>query len=111
MHHYDNMQCTSIAEFEDDLKRFAYLKKLFGRYADNGELKERLIVNHIIVLFNVFGIVTLEMLFFKIDRKHWPALTTFLVFLNKMAVEVPEFGIKLEDIQQDAHILRALKKI
>ena len=54
MHHYDNTQCYSLNEFEDDLKKFLYLKKLLSRYKNNGELKERLILNHIIVLYNIF---------------------------------------------------------
>lgn len=111
MHHYDNSQCTSLAEFEEDLKRFAYLKKLFSRYKENNDLKERLIVNHIIVLHNLFGVVTIEMLFFKIDKVHWDVLTTFLVYLELMPKEVPEFGIKLNEIKLDQHVLNTLRNI
>ena len=111
MHHYDNTQCTSVAEFEEDLKRFSYLKKLFARYKDNNELKERLILNHIIVLYNLFGIVTTELLFFKIDRQYWDALATFLVYLGRMPAEVPEFNIKLNDLKLDNDIIAVLRKI
>lgn len=111
MHHYDNSQCTSIAEFEEDLKRFGYLKKLFGRYKDNNDLKERLILNHIIVLHNLFGIVTIEMLFFKIDKQHWDTLATFLVYLELMPNEIPEFGIKLDEMDLDQHVLNTLRNI
>lgn len=111
MHHYDNSQCTSIAEFEEDLKRFGYLKKLFGRYRDNNDLKERLILNHIIVLHNLFGIVTIEMLFFKIDKQHWETLATFLVYLELMPKEIPEFGIKLNEMNLDHTVLNALRNI
>lgn len=111
MHHYDNSQCTSIAEFEEDLKRFGYLKKLFGRYKDNNDLKERLILNHIIVLHNLFGIVTIEMLFFKIDKQHWDTLATFLVYLELMPDEIPEFGIKLDEMDLDQHVLNTLRNI
>lgn len=111
MHHYDNPQCTNIAEFEEDLKRFGYLKKLFGRYKDNGDLKERLIINHLIVLYNLFGVVTTELLFFKIDKQHWDVLVTFLHFLNKMPDEVPEFGIKFEDVILDDKVLSVLRTI
>lgn len=111
MHHYDNSQCTSIAEFEEDLKRFGYLKKLFSRYYDNKDLKERLIINHIIVLHNLFGIVTIEMLFFKIDKDHWDALATFLVYLGLMPKAIPEFGITLDSMVIDQHILNTLGKI
>lgn len=111
MHHYDNSQCTSLAEFEEDLKRFAYLKKLFSRYKDNNDLKERLILNHIIVLYNLFGIVTTELLFFKIDRQYWDVLATFLVYLERMPEAVPEFGIKLSELQLDDKVIAALKDI
>lgn len=111
MHHYDNSQCTSLAEFEEDLKRFGYLKKLFGRYKDNGDLKERLIINHITILFNLFGVVTTELLFFKIDRQYWDVLATFLVFLNRMPEEVPEFNVKLSELQLDDSVIAALRKI
>lgn len=111
MHHYDNPQCTSIAEFEEDIKRFAYLKKLFGRYKDNGDLKERLILNHLIVLFNVFGVVTPELLFFKIDKQFWGALATFLLFLDRMPDTIPEFNIRVSDLIIDRDIANVLRKI
>jgi hypothetical protein len=111
MHHYDNSQCTSIAEFEEDLKRFGYLKKLFSRYQENGELKERLIINHIIVLNNLFGPVCIEMLFFKTDKQYWNILATFLVYLKLMPQDVPEFGISLDELELDEQILDTLRKI
>ena len=63
MNHYDNPQCHTTQEFEEDMKRFLYLKKLFSRYKASGELRERLILNHIIVLYNLFGENTTKMLF------------------------------------------------
>jgi hypothetical protein len=111
MHAYDNSQCTSIAEFEEDLKRFSYLKKLFGRYVDGGDLKERLIINHIIVLHNLFGLVTPELLFFKTDKHHWNILATFLTYLNLMPDSVPEFGVKSSDFRLDETIIEALRKL
>lgn len=111
MHHYDNSQCTSITEFEEDLKRFLYLKKLFYRYKINNDLKERLILNHIIVLFNLFGDITSKMLFMKIDKDSWESLTTFLVYLERMPEIIPEYGIKLSHIQLDEFIIKSLRKI
>jgi hypothetical protein len=111
MHHYDNPQCHSLNEFEDDIKKFIYLKKLIYRYKNTGELKERLIINHIVVLHNIFGTVTTRMLFFKIEESLWPQLVTFLVFLNIMPEEIPEFGIKLSDISLDEKIIAVLRKI
>jgi len=111
MHHYDNPQCHSLNEFDDDIKKFIYLKKLIYRYKNTDELKERLIINHIVVLHNIFGAVTTRMLFFKIEESLWPQLVTFLVFLNRMPEEIPEFGIKLSDISLDEKIIAVLRKI
>lgn len=111
MHHYDNPQCHNIAEFEDDLKKFIYLKKLIYRYKNTGELRERLIINHIIVLYNIFGEATTRMLFFKIEKPLWNELVTFLVFLNRMPEDIPEYGIRLSDIKLDENIISILRKI
>ena len=111
MHHYDNPQCHNIAEFDDDLKKFIYLKKLIYRYKNTGELRERLIINHIIVLYNIFGEATTKMLFFKIEEPLWKELVTFLVFLNRMPEEIPEYGIRLSDIRLDENIIATLRKI
>lgn len=111
MHHYDNPQCTSLIEFEEDLKRFLYLKKLFYRYKTNNELRERLILNHIIVLYNVFGDVATQMLFSKIDKECWDTLTTFLVYLQRMPEAIPDLGVKLSNIQLDETIIDVLRKI
>ena len=74
-----------VSEFEEDLKRIKYVKRLIKRYKATGELKERLILNHIIILSNVFGIeATVRMLFYKIDNSDYPILKTFLLFLNYM---------------------------
>jgi len=111
MHHYDNPQCNSVQEFEEDLKKFLYLKKLFSRYKNNGELRERLILNHIIVLYNIFGDTATRMLFHKIDESCWDALVTFLVYLERMPEKVSEYGIVLSDMILDETIIHALRKI
>lgn len=104
MHHYDNIQCHSIEEFEEDLRKFLYLKKLFSRYKNNGELRERLILNHIIVLYNIFGDAATEMLFFRL-KEYESELSTFLVYLNRMPDD------KLIDVNIDIDIANALRKI
>lgn len=111
MHAYDNPQCHSIEEFDEDLKRFLYLKKLFSRYNRDGELRERLILNHIIVLYNLFGEQATRMMFFKIEESCWSALITFLVYLNRMPETIPEFGIVLSEIPLDEGVIGALRKI
>ncbi len=85
MKHYDNPSCVDEAEFLSDLKRFKYLKRLFRKYDTSGELKMRLIINHIIILSNVFGVdASTTLLFFKMEQKHWSLLKTFLVYLSFM---------------------------
>lgn len=111
MHNYDNPQCHSIEEFDEDLKRFLYLKKLLSRYKKNGDLKERLILNHLVVLYNVFGDATLNMLFYKIDKECWDSLITFLVYLERMPEEIPNYSIKLSDIALDETIISCLRKL
>jgi hypothetical protein len=111
MHNYDNPQCHSLDEFQEDLKKFLYLKKLISRYKKDNELRERLILNHIIVLYNVFGDATTNMLFYKIDEQSWDVLVTFLVYLERMPEELPNYAIKLSDIRLDETIIASLRKI
>ncbi len=104
--HYDNPQATSEKEFYDDMKRFKYLKRLFKKYSKSGILKERLIMNHIIVLANVFGPEAVKvLLFFKVDQIYWAQLKTFLIFLNYME------NTELTQISLDGGLLEALRKI
>ena len=103
--HYDN-RGASIEEFEDDMKRFKYLKRLFRKYDTTKELKSRLIINHIIVLSNVFGVdAATTLLFFKIDRQHWSILKTILVFLHHMPEE------DMTDIRINQKVMAELGKI
>ena len=92
--HYNNPECTDVSEFEEDIARFKYLKRLLRRYEEDEDLQERLILNHLIVLYNVFGIQAAnKMIWFKIDSSQWHYIKPFLVFLNylpeKEKVEVP----------------------
>ena len=106
MKHYDNPSCVDEAEFLDDMKRFRYLKRLFRKYDTSRELKSRLIINHIIVLANVFGVdAATTLLFFKIDKQHWNLLKTILIFLNYM----PEG--EMIDIEIDQNVMEELKRI
>lgn len=114
MKHYQNPQCLNIDEFHDDLKRIKYIKRLLGRYTATGDLKERLILNHLIILYNSFGKEATKMLFFKIEEQFWPQLKTFLLFLSYM----PDIlhGVKTTpifstDITLDNNIVTALRKI
>jgi hypothetical protein len=113
MKYYDNPQCVDVDEFYDDLKRINYIRRLFVRYKKRGDLKERLILNHLIILFNVFPIeVATNLLFFKIDSQHWPALKTFLVYLNYMPEKLTfleNCEIVTSEIPLDSHIISVLR--
>jgi|TARA_R110000744_G_scaffold114315_1_gene213808 hypothetical protein len=92
--HYNNPECCDIEEFKEDLTRFKYLKRLLRRYEQYDDLQERLILNHIIVLYNVFGIEAANrMMWFKVEPEHHSMLKTFLIFLNYLPedakVEIP----------------------
>tara|TARA_B100001063_G_C16738548_1_gene543427 strand:+ start:1292 stop:1669 length:378 start_codon:yes stop_codon:yes gene_type:complete len=80
---YNNPECMDIEEFKDDLSRFKYIKRLLRRYADHSDLQERLILNHLIVIYNVFGIEAAnKMIWFKIENEHYHFIKPFLVFLH-----------------------------
>ena len=112
---YDRPNCI-MSEFKDDMKRFNYLKRLFRRYRKINELREQLVLNHLVVLYNVFGPeVTSRMLFFKMSKDDYPALKTYLLFLSIMPEKIR--GIKGHDIissdipvdMKIADILREIK--
>ena len=106
MKHYDNPLCVDEKEFLDDMKRFKYLKRLFRKYETSKDLKMRLVINHIIILANVFGVdAATTLLFFKIERNHWPILKAFLVFLQYM----PEND--LMDVQINHEVMGKLGQI
>ena len=103
---YDNPQCEGEKEFEDDLKRFKYIKRLLRRYYDTGVLKERLLLNHLIVLNNVFSMeAATTLLLYKIQPAYWPALKSFLIYLNSISDN------ELENIEHDNSVLETLGKI
>jgi hypothetical protein len=103
--HYDN-RGAGKEEFEDDLKRFKYLKRLFRKYDTSKEFKSRLIINHIIILGNVFGVdASTTLLFFKIDKQHWSILKTILIFLNYMPED------EMIDLETDQNVMEELKRI
>ena len=114
--HYDNPQCSGTEEFYEDLKRIKYIKKLFTRYEITGELKERLILNHIIILNNVFGpTATVRILFFKMP-KYLVYLKPFFILLNILPKVVYGVGkethnINTDEIKMDMSIVEALRKI
>lgn len=113
--HYDNPQCHSLEEFNDDLMRLKYLKKLCTRYQDSGELKERLILNHIIVLNNVFGPKTLCKIFWLKMPDALPYIKPFLIFLNILPDKIYNVGeintIDTTLVKMDQGIIDSLRRI
>jgi hypothetical protein len=113
---YDNPQCFDTIEFYEDLKRFKYIKRLLNRYVEDGDLKERLIINHIVVLFNLFGVhAAIRMLFFKCEGLE-KCLVPFLIALNNLPDRVENIGIDnktvyTSDVEIDQYIVSALRNI
>lgn len=111
---YDKPNCI-MSEFKEDMKRFNYLKRLFRRYRKDGDMKERLVINHLMVIYNVFGVeVATRMLFYKMNKEDYGTLKTFLLFLNYMPNVV--YGIKgnniiSSDITVDLVIAEKLREI
>ncbi len=81
---YNNPQSVTYSDFEEDIKKFKYIKRLFRRFETTGELKQHLILNHIILLYNVFGDAATPLLFYKIEKNYWPVMKAFLLFLNRL---------------------------
>ena len=104
--HYDNPQCEGEREFYDDMKRFKYIKRLLRKHKDTGVLKERLLLNHIIVLNNLFGAeACVTLLLFKIQGEYWETLKSFLLFLNMIRDD------ELRNIEEDNNVLEILGKL
>lgn len=114
--HYDNPQCFDTIEFYEDLKRFKYIKRLLNRYEEDGELKERLILNHIVVLFNLFGVeAAIRMLFLKCKGQEH-LLKPFLIALNNLPEKVKNIGVEnitynTVDIPMDKKVVQVLREI
>lgn len=107
---YDNPQCKNIDEFYEDLDRIKYVKRLLHKYINRGVLRERLILNHIIVLTNLFTpLGSTKMLFYKLDEEMHPSLKTFLLYLNYLPDEIEE--VPLSMIESDLYITKRLREI
>jgi hypothetical protein len=105
---YENPQAVTKEDFERDLNHFKYIKRLLKRYKREGELKTHLLLNHFIILYNIFGEAATPMFFYKIEKEMWPIIKSFIIFLGKLP-EYPKSGI--HDIQVDLKCLSELYKI
>jgi hypothetical protein len=104
--HYNNLTFSDIEEFHEDLKRFKYIKRLVNRYLETGELSERLILNHLIVVQNSFGIeASLNILSLKLESKHWTVIKPFLIFLRYITND------QFIEVQMDKYVVDRLRKI
>ena len=105
---YENPQAVTKEDFDKDLNHFKYIKRLLKRYRNTGELKVHLILNHFIVLYNIFGEAATPMLFFKIEKELWSVMKTFVIFLNKL----PDYPhCYIHDIPLDDNCLTELQRI
>ena len=106
--HYENPQAVKKDDFNKDLNHFKYIKRLLKRYKNTGQLKTHLLLNHFIILYNIFGEATTPMLFFKIERELWSSMKSFIMFLGRF----PEYPhSEIHDIQVDMNCLSELYKI
>tara|TARA_B100000945_G_C20424964_1_gene619999 strand:- start:265 stop:603 length:339 start_codon:yes stop_codon:yes gene_type:complete len=107
--YYENPQSVTVDDFLEDMKKFKYLKRLLKRYLKTGVLRTTLILNHLIVLFNVFGEGTLPLLMYKLEREYYSSVKTFLIYLSRY----PEDGNEgvLEDVPLDETIYDTLRKL
>jgi len=103
---YENPQAVSEEDFHKDLNHFKYIKRLLKKYNKTGDLKTHLLINHFIVLYNIFGEATTPMLFFKLDEDMWSQVKTFILFLNRLP-DYPKCYI--HDIEVDEHCMNELQ--
>ena len=103
---YNNPECTDVEEFKQDISRFKYLKRLLTRYDEHGELQERLILNHLIVLHNVFGIEAChKMIMYKIQEQHHNIIKTFIIYLHYLTENI------MVEIPMDPTIVEVLRNL
>ena len=103
---YENPQAVAEEDFHKDLNHFKYIKRLLKKYNKTGDLKTHLLINHFIVLYNIFGEATTPMLFFKLDEDMWSQVKTFILFLNRLP-DYPKCYI--HDIEVDEHCMNELQ--
>ena len=105
--HYENPQSVTVDDFMEDMKKFKYLKRLFKRYLNSNVLRTNLILNHLIILFNVFGEGTTPLLMYKLEREYWSLIKTFLIYLNRY----PEYHGSLETVDTDDDVADLLRDL
>ena len=105
---YENPEAVTVDDFEKDLNHFRYIKRLLKQYKSGGNLKVHLLINHFIILYNIFGDAATPMLFFKIDRELWPCIKSFIVFLDRL----PEYPRTIiNELESDEVCVKELEAI
>ena len=105
---YENPQAVTKDDFDKDLNHFKYIKRLLKRYKNTGELKTHLLLNHFIILYNIFGEAATPMLFFKIEKELWSSMKTFVIFLNRFP-QYPKSNF--HDVPVDLECLKQLNQV
>ena len=105
---YENPHAVTREDFEKDLNHFKYIKRLLKRYRNNGDLRSHLLINHFIILYNLFGEAATPMLFFKIEKEYWAVIKTFIIFLNRLPSQPHSY---IHDLDIDEKCLKELKRI
>ena len=104
--HYENPTASTQEEFEEDLKRFKYVKRWLKRYHDSGDINSHLLLNHIIIILNCWNDAAIPMFFHKIEQSYWTYLKAFLMYLDR----IPEYPVtSLHYIEEDQRIVRLLE--
>ena len=105
---YENPHAVTREDFDKDLNHFKYIKRLLKRYRNNGDLRSHLLINHFIILYNLFGEAATPMLFFKIEKEYWDVIKTFIIFLNRLPDHPHSY---IHDLDIDENCLKELKRI
>ena len=108
MKHYENPQAVTQEDFYDDMKRFKWIKRLLNKYRNTGEMNVHLLLNHFIILYNIFGDATTPLLFYRIDNELWNILKTFIVYLGRL----PEYPVSyIHKIPVDCDCMEILENL
>lgn len=111
--HYDDPNCQGLHEFREDMQRFKYLNRLLNKYEECGEMRTNLVLNHIVVLYNLFNDAATNMLFYRVAEKHWPILVPFLIFIERLPSDIhlsAKRSIKDSDVAIDMNVVTILRE-
>ena len=109
---YENPQCITLDEFKSDLDRFSHVKKLITKYKNGtGALNERLILNHLVICFNVFGDESILLAMYRVSKEDWDGLFPFFILLDRLPDHIQEYHLNTSDVTLDSEVVTLLRKI